>query len=250
MVLRGDYREFFSVYEYGPVSRKIVYLFGGWMTWPVYYKPLVRLFVAQGYECVLFIPKRRLVAIGSPYQDIVTASRLVIAEVQHRIQIDKQKGTREFVSFGVSLGTLFASELAKSAREVQKLVLLSPFGDFGAHVDIWPSHRYFSKILASQPTNRQESGEVLNQVGIGRDIEKLRGKRVFVGYTRRDTFIHTHVIEDLIRLINRSGVELEVATVRGGHIRGLAMFLATHKGYRKFLFGDAAAAKNLLKRLK
>jgi hypothetical protein len=240
MITRGDVTDYFSVYEYGPVGRKIVYIFGGWLTIPAYHLPMIRSLVRAGYECVLFVPKRKLIAVGTPYEEIVTASRLVTAEVLHRIQVDKKKGTREFVSFGISLGTLFAAELAKQSPEIHKLVLFSPFGDFAAHVEIWPGHKHFGKILASQPTDRRASGDVLNKVGVGQGVERLRGKKVLIGYSNKDTNIHTHVIENLIRLMNRSGIDLESVIVRGGHIRGLIYLMGISKAYKKFLFSKKA----------
>src|SRR3954463_6705180 len=123
MVLRGDMSDYFTVYEYGRTTAKKVYFFGGWRGRPVYFKPVVRWLVGHGYAVVLLIPKRKLVAVGTPYSELVIANQLAVAEVRHRIAVDKMIGVREFISLGISLGTLFATELAKDVPEISKLVL-------------------------------------------------------------------------------------------------------------------------------
>jgi pimeloyl-ACP methyl ester carboxylesterase len=235
MITRGDVAEYFRVYEYGRTTPKKVYLFGGWRTSSILFKPLVSDLTKQGYAVVLFVPKKRLIAVGTPYEDVVTASRLAVEEVDHRINIDKMIGIRHFAVFGISFGTIFALEAAKMIPEISRAVLLSPFGDFARHVELWPRHHYFRKVLASQSINQLESGKVLNKVGAAQNIALLKGKHVLVGYSRADTVIHTEVTEEMIRLLNRSGVHTEISIVRGNHLRGIITHLTLKRSYNHLL---------------
>jgi pimeloyl-ACP methyl ester carboxylesterase len=235
MTTRGDVSDYFTIYEYGRTTPHKIYVFGWWGWAPILYKPFIRNLVKQGYAVVLFIPKMRLIAIGTPYEDIVKAGRLAAEEVDHRVEIDKMIGIRHFVSFGISFGTIFALEATKRVPEIDRLVLLSPFGDFERHVELWPSHPYFRKVLASQPTNQAESGRVLNKVGTAQNIDLMRGKHVLVGYSRHDKIVHTNITEEMIRLLNRSGVDVESVGIRGGHLFGIVRQLTIKKPYNKFL---------------
>lgn len=234
MTGREDVSDYFTVREYGRTTLHKVYLFGGWRFPVVSYRTLITDLIKQGYAVVLFVPKKKLIAVGTPYAEIVKAGRLAAEEVDHRVEIDKMIGVKRFAAFGISFGTVFALEVTKRVPEIDRLVLLSPFGDFARHVELWPSHHYFSKVLASQPTSRVESGRVLNKVGPAQNIELMRGKRVLVGYSRSDRIIHSEVTEEMIRLLNRSGVDTEVVVVRGGHLRGIAVHLLK-KPYKRLL---------------
>jgi hypothetical protein len=235
MAMRGDVSDYFTVHEYGRTTPHKVYVFGGWHGRPLYFRTIVTDLVKQGYAVVLFIPKKKLIAVGTLYEEVVKAARLVAEEVDHRIEIDKMIGIRSFAAFGISFGTIFAMETTKRVPEINRLVLLSPFGDFARHVELWPNHRYFNKVLASQPTNRTESGRILNKVGTAQNIELMRGKRVLVGYSRNDRIIHSDVTEEMIRLLNRSGVDTETVIVRGGHLRGIITHMVVKKSHNRFL---------------
>lgn len=235
MVVRGDVSEYFSVHEYGKTTPKKVYLFGSWGSKAILFRPLIKELMDSGYAVVLFVPKRRLIAVGTPYEEIVTASRLICQEVAHRIQVDTMIGVRGFASFGISFGTIFAMEAAKAVPAISRLVLLSPFGDFERHVQLWPQHFYFRKVLASQPTSRAESGRVLNKVGVAHSLDRLRGKKVLICYSDKDRIIHSDITADMVRLLNRSHIDVETAVVHGGHIRGLVTGLTARKAYKKFL---------------
>jgi pimeloyl-ACP methyl ester carboxylesterase len=232
---RSEVSDFFSVYEYGPTTAKKVYLFGGWRSRAVLFRPLVTGLVKQGYACVLFVPKRRLIAIGTPYSEIVKASHLVVDEILHRITIDKVIGVRQFVSFGISFGTLFAMELAKRSWDVRRLVLMSPFGDFAGHVELWPRHWYFGRVLASQPGGRQAAGAVLNQIGVAQGIDLLKGKQVLVCYSKKDKVIHSDLTEAMVRLLNTNGISADAVIAPGGHFRGIVHHILFKKDYEKFL---------------
>lgn len=235
MVVRGDISDYFSVHEYGKTTPKKVYLFGGWGGKAIFYRPLLKELVNGGYAVVLFMPKRRLVAVGTPYEEIVTASRLVCQEVAHRIRVDAMIGVRGFAGFGIGFGTIFGMEAAKNVPAISRLVLLSPFGDFARHVELWPQHFYFKKVLSSQPTDRIESGRVLNKVGVAQRVDGLRGKKVLICYSDKDRIIHSDVTAEMVRLLNRSHIDVETAVVHGGHVRGIITALLVKKAYKKFL---------------
>lgn len=238
MSQKSSLSAYFSVREYGYGGTKAVYIFGGWKTIALYHLPMIRSLVREGYHCVLFIPRRNIVAINRPYEHLVTASDLVTAEVERRVRHARKRGVSEFVSFGISLGTLFATEFAKKSPEVSKLVLLSPFGDFASHVEIWPNHWYFGRILASQPTTREESAKVLNKIGIVPGLELLKDKQVFVGYSNKDNNIHTRVIEEMIRQMREENIDVRTVLAKGGHVRGLINLMIINPAYEKFLFED------------
>jgi sugar/nucleoside kinase (ribokinase family) len=56
-----------------------------------------------------------------------------------------------------------------------------------------------------------------------------------VGYSRNDRIIHSDVTEEMIRLLNRSGVDTETVIVRGGHLRGIITHMVVKKSHNRFL---------------
>jgi hypothetical protein len=139
-----------------------------------------------------------------------------------------------FAGFGISLGTLFAADCTKRCKEIKKLILFAPFGDFAEHVMLWPKHRYFSKVLASQPTSREESGEVLNRIGIGKNVTELRHAQILICYAASDTTIHTAPTEKLLNDFYKNKVEVEVIKVGGNHLMGIFKGLFVKKPYIRF----------------
>lgn len=235
MTRRGDVSDYFSVHEYGKTTPKKVYIFGGWRSKALWFRPLINQLLKEGYACVLFIPKRKLISIGTPYAETVKAANLVSEEVLHRIKVDKMIGVRLFASVGISYGTIFAMEAAKRSWDIRRLVLMSPFGDFAHHIEQWPKHWYFGKVLASQPTDRKTSAEILNQVGVAQNIELLKGKQVLVCYAKKDTVIHTDMTEAMVRLLNNNGIYADTAVVPGGHFRGIVHHILVKKSHNKLL---------------
>lgn len=235
MAVRSDVGAYFSVHEYGKTTAKKVYIFGWWGCRPLLLRPLIQRLTSQGYACVLFIPKRHLIAIGTPYSEIVAATELITEEVLHRIQIDKMIGVRMFASFGISFGTIFAMAVAKRSWDIRRLVLVAPFGDFERHVQLWPRHWYFSRVLASQPTGREASGRVLSSVGAAQNIDLLKGKQVLVCYAKKDRIIHSEATEAMVRMLNSHGIDTDVSLVPGGHLRGIIQHLIFKRTYAKLL---------------
>jgi len=159
--------QYFNVHEYpapsSAAASKHIFIFGGWLTLPFYYSHLVRQLWRHGFDCTLYIPKRKLVAIGSEYANMLRAADAVTGDVRQRIASSAKSGSA--VVLGVSLGSIFAMEAAKRIAEVRRVALLTPTGDFIEHVKAWQRHFYFKKIVASQPTNPLASGELLNKIG-------------------------------------------------------------------------------------
>lgn len=233
--MRTNYIEYFDITEHGLKNINVIFILGGWKFKAVAYRPLLHDLVKRGFRCILYIPKTELVAIGTPYSEIVAASQCVIEDIRQRIKYEKQHGVISFSIFGISLGTIFAMEGMKKCPEVDKLVLLAPFGDFAEHVKLWPKHRYFSKVLASQPTAQKESGEILNQVGPHNNLASLKGRHVLIGYATKDTSTHTKVVERLLTTMRESQIEVAIVKVRGSHLLGIFKNLFISKAYLDFL---------------
>lgn len=227
--------DYFTVTEHGGNGRKIVFIFGGWKSRAILYKPLLHDLVKRNFKCILYIPKPNLIAVGTPYSEIVTASHVSVEDVRRRVRREKLTGAVSFSTIGVSLGTIFATQSAKMCPGISRLLLLAPFGDFAEHVMLWPKHRYFSKVLASQPTSQKESGEVLNQVALHKNIDHLKGKRIFVGYATHDVSTHTEVTERFLAILEKNQLTLEVSKVKGGHLSGIFKNLFISRPYIKFL---------------
>lgn len=242
--IQADLSHYFTITEYGSTHGKVVFLFGGWRVKAITYSPIIRDLVKRGWKCVLFVPDTKLIAVGTPYAEIVNAAAVATQYVQGVTQQEHaQDQDARFLSFGISFGTIFATECAKHCPQITKLILASPFGDFAEHVTLWLNHRYFSRVLNSQPTSREESGTVLNQVGLHTRLDLLRGTRILICYANRDTVIHTQTTEQLIRMLRENDIETEVSRVRGGHVSGIFKHLYLARTYRRFLT-DLPALKN------
>lgn len=240
--MQTDLSHHFTLTEYGSARGKVVFLFGGWRVKAIAYSPIISDLVKRGWKCMLFVPDTKLIAVGTPYAEIIKAAAAAAQYVQEIVRQERRQGQEGlFLSFGVSFGTVFATECAKQCPEITKLILASPFGDFAEHVALWPNHRYFNRVLASQPTSPKESGAVLNHVGLHKRLELLRGTRVLVCYADRDTIIHTETTEDLIRALRKNNIETEVSRVRGGHVSGIFKHLYLARTYRRFLTDTSAS---------
>lgn len=233
--MRPSLETYFRTSEHGSENNKVIFIFGGWKARPGVYKPLLRDLANRGFKCILYLPHTRLVAVGTPYSEIVAASGRAVEDVQQRIKQEKHRGVTVFGCFGISLGTIFATESAKTFPEIDTLVLLAPFGDFAEHVTLWPGHKYFSKVLASQPTSQADSGTVLNRVGLHKNLAKLKGKRIFIGYASNDNVTHTKVAEKFIAALKESQIHVETTKVKGGHLLGILQLLLVRKSYMHLL---------------
>lgn len=229
---------YFKVTEYGVGNKKVIFIFGGWKFNGVVYQPLLGDLVKRGYKCVLYVPKIELIAVGTPYSEIVAASHAASRDASIRVIQEEALGAISFASLGVSFGTIFAAESAKACREITKLLLFAPFGDFTEHVRLWPTHRYFSKVLASQPTLQKESGEVLNQVGLHKELSLLEGRQVLIAYAENDISIHTKVTEDFLATLQENRIDVTAVQAKGGHIRGIFKNLFINKVYIDFLISN------------
>lgn len=231
--MKPELKQYFTEYAYGRAERT-VFIFGGWRMRALAYRPLIKSLRDQGFQCVLYIPSTQLIAIGTPYSDIVRTATLLSHHIGDRIEREKAQGTKLFISFGISFGTIFATEAAKQCADIRKLILVAPFGDFAEHVRLWPRHRYFGKVLASQPTNQTESGEVLNQVGLTKHLSRLQGKSVFLCYAASDKVIHSEVTTGLIEALHQRNIHTEAIQVSGGHLAGICRAIINKK-YLEFL---------------
>lgn len=223
--------DYFAITEYGYADAKPIFIFGGWLTRPFYYSRLMKRLMRHGFRCVLYIPRRRLVAIGTDYSHVVTAGRLAVKDVQE--QLSTYSGDRA-VALGVSLGTTFAMEVAKQFEQIKRAVLLAPAGDFEKHVELWQKQRYFKRIVAAQPTSPAESGKILNTIGALKNIDLLKGKELLIGYVTNDRVMHIEVAKELMHRLRGAGVVLTTIEVKGGHNAGLLRY-AFNKAFVTFL---------------
>lgn len=223
----------FTILEYGTGTKGVMFIFGGWRTSAIMYRAGIREFTKLGWQCILFLPNNKLIAIHSPYQDIVDAG--VIADRYIRDYIaNTPKGTI-YMAMGVSLGTLFASEVTKRHKEITKLVLSAPFGDFADHVPLWDEHWYFGRVLRSQPTDAHGSVEVLSSIGNMRNIKKLADKQIIILYGQNDNVTHAPVAQSFITKIREINPQTLVHISRGGHHTGIFKnYYWLQKNHRSF----------------
>lgn len=227
----SSFADYFTVTEYGLVNARPIFIFGGWLTRHFYYSGLMKCLIRHGFKCVLYIPRRKLVAIGTDYNHVVAAGRWAVKDVHQRLAAyDGDKA----VALGVSLGTTFAMEVVKQSEQIKRAVLLAPAGDFEKHVKRWQKQPYFKRIIAAQPTTPDESGKLLNTIGALRNIDLLRDKELLIGYVANDRVMHIEVAKELIVRLRDAGVALTTLEVKGGHNTGLLRY-AFNKAYITFL---------------
>jgi pimeloyl-ACP methyl ester carboxylesterase len=228
--------QYFNVHEYSAPSSiaasKHIFIFGGWLTMPFYYSRLIRQLWRHGFDCTLYIPKRKLVAIGSEYANILRAADAATRDVQQQLVTSAKSGPT--VVLGVSLGSIFAMEAAKRIAEVRRVALLTPTGDFIEHVKAWQRHFYFKKIVASQPTSLLASGELLNKIGSLKNLELIKDKEVLLGFAAKDDVMHQAIAKELIAKLREAQVVPVVVEVKGGHNTGLFRYLFNSE-YVRFL---------------
>jgi pimeloyl-ACP methyl ester carboxylesterase len=230
-----ELQDFFTVTEHGTQNNKVLFVFGAWKSKTVMYKPLLKDLAKRGYQCILYVPRSDLIAINVPYAEIVTASHLAVDDVTARLKHLRKEQVQSFGTLGVSLGTIFAMQSAKFHPEIEKVLLLAPYGDFAEHVKRWATHRYYGKILRSQPTSQEASGDVLNQVALHTDLELLHNKHVLLCYANRDNSTHTEVAERMLQEFRQHNISVEAVKVHGGHITGIFKNLYINKVYAEFL---------------
>jgi len=205
----------FSVSEHGAGTKGTMFIFGGWRTHQAMYSLGIRQFNKLGWRCVLFLPKPKLIAINSPYQDIVAAS--ADAETQVARYIARAPKDMQFLAMGISFGTLFAAAAAKDQARITRLVLSAPFGDFAEHVGLWNNHWYFGRVLRSQPTDMQTSAAILNQIAAAKYVERLAGKQIMLLYGDADNVTHTAVAQKFIDALIKANPHAVAHVSRGGH---------------------------------
>ncbi|HEU5187710.1 MAG TPA: hypothetical protein VFT87_04370 [Candidatus Saccharimonadales bacterium] len=216
----------FIVCEYGTVTNKTIFLFGGWGFGPSAYTPLIHFFVKLGLHCVLFIPRAALISEHVPFSLSVAASKSALTEVRANI---KANPSAEFTVLGLSFGSLFAMKVARECRQVKKAILIAPFGDFSRHAELWQQNRYFRKVWSSQPTTVEDSAALLSSIGTTEQMHKLRGKEMLVFYSQDDEVMHGHVVADFVKSLRRQHVAVEVREIGGSHIGGIVKTAFLHK---------------------
>lgn len=236
---------YFAVIEYRVTpkqsSEKCIFIFGGWLTRPFYYAPFIKRLLARGFDCVLYLPKRKLVAIGTEYAHMLHAADCATKDAQKRIAAlendvrERQGDNKPQISLlGVSLGSIFGAELGKRIPEIRRIALLTPAGDFEKHVAAWQKQLYFGRIVASQPTTPLESGRLLNRIGTLNNLHLLKDKQVLLGFVAKDRVIHRAVSKELITDLQRHDIATTVLEVKGNHNSGLLRYLF-RKDYVDFL---------------
>jgi len=209
----------FTISEYGTATKGVIFIFGGWRTSKAMYLLGIREFNKLGWRCVLFLPHPKLIAVNSPYQDIVDAGEIANQYVAHYIAESPQDTV--FMAMGISFGTLFAADVTKRHQRITKMVLSAPFGDFSKHVGLWNDHWYFGRVLRSQPTDMQASAAVLNRLAIANNIERLAEKQILVLYGNRDKITHTTAVHSIITDLKAANADTIVHASPGGHFRAI-----------------------------
>ena len=206
----------FKTYEYGEAVKGVVFIFGAWRISRLIYRQGIKKMNKVGYKCILYAPSNKLLAIGTPHAEIVNASQKAVDLVDAYINNDTATNAK-YITMGVSLGTAFAIRVAKECSAVSAVILLSPFGDYGEHMNLWIRHRYFGKVAQSQPVSINESVNVLNKISTSSNLDQLRGKVVLISYGLNDRLIHTSVTEKFIATLLKNDIEVITRNTKGGH---------------------------------
>lgn len=212
-------RQHFAISEHGNARLGTIFLFGGWRTQKFMYLIAIRHLTRLGWRCILFIPNRKLISIGASYRDIIDAATTADTYVTKIIATSAPDTS--YICMGVSLGTLYATEMTKRHPEINKLILSAPFGDFDTHVELWKDHWYFGRVLRSQPTTIQGSAALLNMINTSNSIELLANKEIIVCYTDGDTATHTIAAEPFIHRLKQINPASIVHKTSGSHYSGI-----------------------------
>ena len=229
-----DIYQYFKIKPYDNKGDKLILIFGGWGFGSLIYKPLVKQLFSQGYNVILYIPANKLIAPGTPYTEVVRSVRLAVINARKRIQ-QAPSNIKDFASLGVSFGSGHAMEVTKEISEIKKVILISSFGDFADHIELWPKNWYFRRIIESQSTTPAESAKILNQVGTTKQLEKLMGKKVLLCYAKNDKMIHSHITDRLAMLLQQNNIDTKVIKIRGGHFAGIYGHLLFQRNHIKFI---------------
>jgi pimeloyl-ACP methyl ester carboxylesterase len=229
------FNDYFSVKEYGVPKRGVVFLFGGWRFPAWIYTPLIAYLKRHGFKCILYIPQNRLIAIGTEYSEVVVACDIAAQDVTTRIRQESSEGVSQFSTFGISFGGGFALEVGKRLDDINRIVLIAPFGDMEEHIPLWQDHHLFRKIILSQSTSLDDSGKVLNQVGPAKNLERLENKKVLLYYGTNDKIMHTKVLDNLVLALQEADIDLETLKISGGHYSSIFKHIVKNRGYIDFL---------------
>lgn len=234
--------DYFTVRTYPSHGSLTIFIVGAWRTRAITYTPLIHRLQKQGLNCVLFIPSRRLIAVGVSYSEIITSSNIVIAEIKKAIAKELTKNSNaQFVALGISLGTAIALKATKECPEIKRVALVAAHGDFSSHVLLWHEERFinkllkFNKILDSQPTSIAESGEVLNSINQTKSLHQLAEKDMYISYGNKDIIMHTEVTEAFVKELQRANLSVTVRVVRGGHHAAMMKGALLRSDFLKFL---------------
>ncbi len=223
--------DYFTVTEYGSHNTKPIFIFGGWLTAPLHFSRFIKQLLRHDFHCILYIPRRRLIAIGTEYAEVIKAASLAVEDVRRRLS--EYEGDQAAV-FGVSFGTAFAMEVGKQCKTIKRIALIAPPGDFEKHVEVWQKQPYFKRIVAAQPTTPAESGRILNKIGTLKRIDLLKDKQILVGYIKNDRVMHSEIAKELVLRLEAANITTTVLEVKGGHNAGLFRYVF-NKAYLEFL---------------
>lgn len=235
MATEEDVSKYFSVHEYGRTTKYKVYIFGGWPSAALMFRPLIAGLVKMGYACVLFLPRSGIFTGRAPFECIRQTSPLLAEEVAHRIRVDKVIGVRSFAAFGISLGSVFAVDAAKRNAEFRRIVLFVPFGDFRAHYSKWQKHWLYGRLLDFMTKKKRPSAELLQAVSSQSSLAMLRGRQALVCYSSHDKVAHTATAVALARDMNNHGIDTDTVRVSGGHVRGIIGHVLFKKSYKRLI---------------
>jgi predicted esterase len=125
-------------------------------------------------------------------------------------------------------------EVGKHCKQIKRIALIAPPGDFEKHVEVWRKQPYFKHIIAAQPTTPAESGKILNKISALKRISLLKDKQILIGYIENDRIMHSEIAKELVAQLQAANITPIVIEVKGGHNAGLFRYLF-NKTYVEFL---------------
>jgi dienelactone hydrolase len=237
-----DLDRYFSVRKYPMHGDLTIFILGAWGIRAITYTPLLNRLRKQGINSVLFLPSRKLIAVGVSYSEIVTSSIIVIAEIKKTIAEElQQNGSARFAALGISLGTALALKATKECPEITRVALVAAHGDFSQHVPLWHEKRLvnkmlrFDKIVDSQPTSITGSADMLNSINQTNNFQQLAGKDIYISYGNKDKIMHTAATEAFLAELKKANLSVTARVVRGGHHSTMAKGALLMQDFLPFL---------------
>jgi pimeloyl-ACP methyl ester carboxylesterase len=204
-----DYR----VKVYGRRGDKVVFLFCpfGTRSWQLLSPllPIGRL-VLDGYQVVCYDFNTTRVT-RSPQKSLAIVDE-VLQDVKTRVKAYRAQGVQAFSSFGTSMGTLFASYTAAHVPEIQKVVLILPYGDIAEHVSSFAGMWLLPKSRVQKFVDAAGGEKALRKLVKGYspiyNAKKLSKKRVLLYLALKDKVMEYKVSVKLKDSLEKFGTNV------------------------------------------